>query len=123
MEDDRLDRSLHLVALVTVGSDDMHDFARNAVLEGKRDSAEWMPHLLPKFPLNHLARRVLIVLKRLTDVGQQRAGDEIIALNRNAGAERLFQNIGDRDALPRAGIEMLDKLHVDIAGQKRELDR
>src|SRR5439155_25454713 len=100
MENDRLDRALHLVTFVTVGSDDVHDFTRDAVLEGKRDAAEWMPHLLPKFPLNHLARRVLIVLKRLTDVGQERAGDEIIALDGNATAERALQNIRDRNALP-----------------------
>ena len=92
------------------------------MLEGKRDAAERMPHLLPKFPLNHLARRVLIVLKRLTDVGQQRAGDEIIALDGNATAERALQNIRDRNALERAGIKMFDKLHVDVAGQERELD-
>ena len=84
MENDRLDRALHLVALVTVGSDDVHYFARDAVLEGKRDAAERMPHLLPKFPLNHLAGRVLIVFERLADIGEQRAGDEMIALNGNA---------------------------------------
>ena len=31
VKNDRLDRALHLVALVTVGGDDVHDFARNAV--------------------------------------------------------------------------------------------
>src|SRR5204862_4110309 len=55
MENDRLDRAFHLIALVTVGGDDVHDFARNAVLEGERDAAKWMPHLLPKFSLNHFA--------------------------------------------------------------------
>src|SRR5207249_2484738 len=53
MENDRLDRALHLVAFMTVGGDDVHDFAGNSVLVGERDSAEWMPHLLPKFSLNH----------------------------------------------------------------------
>ena len=55
MENDRLDRALHFVSLVTVGGDDMHDFAGNGVFVGQRDSAEWMPHLLSKSPLNHLA--------------------------------------------------------------------
>src|SRR5882724_1775017 len=123
MENDRLDRAFHLIALVTVGGDDVHDFARNAVFVGERDAAKWMPHLLPKFSLNHFARRVLIVLERLAHVGQERAGDQIIALDRNATAERTLQDIRDRDALERAGIKMLDKLHVDVAGQQRELDR
>src|SRR4029077_11752356 len=55
MEDDRLDRALHLVALMTVRGDDVHDFARNPVLVGERYTAEWMPQLLPKFALNRLA--------------------------------------------------------------------
>ena len=33
------------------------------------------------------------------------------------------EHIGDGDALPRAGIEMLDESHVDVAGQQSELDR
>ena len=40
-------------------------------------------------------------------------------LQRNA----LLQHIGDGDALPRAGIEMLDESHVDVAGEQGELDR
>src|SRR5207237_3219290 len=55
MENDRLDRALHLVALMAVRGDDMHDFAGNAVLVGQRDAGEWMPHLLPECALNHLA--------------------------------------------------------------------
>src|SRR5437870_4120573 len=31
MENDRLDRALHLVALMTVRRDDVHDFTRNTV--------------------------------------------------------------------------------------------
>ena len=50
MENNRLDRSLHFIALVTVGGDDVHDFAGNAVLVGERDTAEWMSHLLSEFP-------------------------------------------------------------------------
>ena len=123
MKNDRFDRALHLVAFVTVGGDDVHDFAGNAVLVGERDAAERMPHLLSKFSLNHFARRVLVVLQRFAHIGQQRARDEIIALNGNAAAERFLEHIGDGDALPRAGIEMLDERHVDVAGQQRELDR
>ena len=123
MEDDRFDRALHLVALVAVRGDDVHDFAGNAMLVRQRDAAERMPHLLPKFSLNHVARRVLVVLQRFAHVGQQRAGDEIVALDRNAATERFLEHIGDGDALPRAGIEMLDKSHLDVAGQQRELDR
>ena len=55
MENDRLDRALHLVALVTVGGDDVHDFTGNSVLVGERDTAERMPHLLPEFSLNYFA--------------------------------------------------------------------
>ncbi len=55
MENNRLDRALHLVAFVTMGSDDVHDFAGDAVLVGQRDAGEWMPHLLPERALNHFA--------------------------------------------------------------------
>src|SRR5712692_9587232 len=52
MENDRLDRALHLVALVAVRGDDVQDFAGNAVLVGQRDTAERMPHLLTEFALD-----------------------------------------------------------------------
>src|SRR5437764_13158768 len=97
MENDRLDRALHLVAFMTVGGDDVHDFAGNAVFVGERDAAERMSHLLPKFPLNHSAGRVLSVLERLANVGQQRAGDEISAWSGHATSERALQDIRDRD--------------------------
>src|SRR5207248_10159060 len=86
-------------------------------------AAEWMPHLLSEFSLNHFARVVLIVLQRFAAVGQQRACNEIIALNWNPGAEHALQDIRDGDALSRAGIQMLDEPHIDIAGQQRELER
>src|ERR1039457_2242352 len=55
MEDDGLDRALHLVPLVTVRGDHVHDFTRNAVLVGEGDAAERVTHLLPKCALNHFA--------------------------------------------------------------------
>src|SRR5438132_13680540 len=93
MENDRFDRTLHLVSLVTVGSDDVHDFARDAMFVGERDAAKGMPHLLSEFSLNYLAGSIFIKLQRLAHVGQERAGDEIIALNGNAAAERTLQDI------------------------------
>src|SRR6266481_4918328 len=123
MKDDRFDRTLHLVALVTVGGDDVHDFARDAVLVGERDAAKRMPHLLSKFSLNYFARRILIKLERFTHVGQERARDEIVPLNGDAAAEGFLEDIGDGDALPRAGIQMLDERHVDVTGQQGELNR
>ena len=123
MENDRLDGALDLVAFVTVRRDDVQDFTGNTMLVRERDAAERMTQLLPKFSLNDLARRVLVVFQRFADVGQQRTSDEIVALDRNAATERFLEHIGDGDALPRAGIEMLDEGHVDVAGQQRELDR
>src|SRR5437660_3419046 len=123
MENDRFDRALHLVALVTVRGNDVHHFAGNPVLVGECDAAEWMPYLLPEFTLDHFARRVLIILERLAHVGEERAGDEIIALNGNPAAERFLQHIRDGDALPRTGIEVLNESHVYVAGQQGELDR
>src|SRR4029077_5381086 len=102
---------------MAMGGDDVHDFAGNPVLISQRHAAERMPHLLPKLALSHLARRVLVVLEWLAYVGQQRAGNEIVTLNGNAATKRLFHDIGDRDALPRARIEMLDEPHIDVAGQ------
>src|SRR5205823_12057324 len=96
MKDDRFDRTLHLVALVTVGGDDVHDFAGNTVLVGERDAAKRMSHLLPKFSLNHVPRRVLIEFQRFAHIGQQRAGNEIVTLNGNAAPKRFFQHVGDR---------------------------
>jgi len=122
MKDDRFDRTLHLLALVTVGSDDVHDFTRDAVLEGERDTAERMAHLLSKFSLNHVPRRVLVELQRFAHIGQEGARDEIVPLNGDAATEGFLEDIGDGDALPRAGIQMLDERHVDVAGQQSELD-
>src|SRR6478672_10904517 len=123
MKDDRFDGTLHLVALVTVGGDDVHDLAGNTMLVGERDAAKRMAHLLSKFSLNHVPRRVLVELQRFAYIGQERARDEIVPLNRDATAERFLEDIGDGDALPRAGIQMLDERHVDVAGQEREFDR
>src|SRR5438132_2615290 len=123
MKDDRFDRTLHLVALVAMRGDDVHDFAGNRVLVGERDAAKRMPHLLSKFSLNHVPRRVLVELQRFAHIGQEGARDEIVPLNGDAATEGFLEDIGDGDALPRAGIEMLDERHVDVAGQQGELDR
>src|SRR5439155_8808880 len=87
MENDRLDRALHLVALVTVRGNDVQDLAGNAVLVCERDAAEWMAHLLSEFSLNHFARYVFVVLERFAHVSQQRAGDQIIAFDGNPTPE------------------------------------
>ena len=123
MEDDRLNRALHFIAFVAVGRDDMQDRAGNAVFVGEGDAAEWMPHLLSEFALDHFARRVLIILQRFAHIGQERTGNEIVALNRDAAAEGFVEHVGDGDALPRAGIQMFDEGHVDVAGQQGELNR
>src|SRR5438477_12434750 len=115
MENDRLDRALRLVAFMTVGGDDVHDFAGNAVFVGERDAAKGMPHLLPEFSLNHVAGSVLIKLQWLAHVGQERTCNEVVALNGNAAAEGTLQHIRDGTALSRAGIEVLDERHVDVA--------
>src|SRR5947199_9331893 len=107
---------------MTVRGDDVQNFPRNPMLVSERNAAEWMPHLLAKSPLNHFARGILVVLQRLAHIGQERTGDEIIALNGNVAAERFLEHICDGDALPGAGIEMLDESHVDVAGKQRELD-
>ena len=90
MKNDRFDRALDLVAFVTVRGDDVQHFAGNAVLVRERDAAERVTHLLPEFSLDHFARRVLVVLERFAHIGQERTGDEIVALDRNAAAERFL---------------------------------
>src|SRR5437773_9105575 len=100
----------------------MHDFAGNTVLVGERDAAKGVPHLLAKFSLNHVAGSVLIKLQWLAHVGQERAGDEVIALDGNAAAKRTLQDVRDRDTLQRAGVEMLDKRHVNVAGEERKFN-
>src|SRR5205085_10541920 len=96
-------------------SDDVHDLAGNAVLVGERDPAKRMSNLLPKFSLDHFARRFLIKLQRLAHVGQERTGDEIITLDGYAAAKRTLQDIGNGNALPRGGNEVLDERHVNVA--------
>src|SRR5207248_4970881 len=123
MKNNRLDRALHLIALMTVRGDNVHDFAGNAVLVGPRDATEWMPHLLSEFSLHRFSSLVLIELQRLAYVSQECTGDEIIALNRDAAAKRTLQHICDGDALESAGIKVFDELHVDVAGQQGEFDR
>src|SRR5262249_12359628 len=123
VKNNRFDRALDLVSFVAVGGDDMQDLAGNAVLVGECYPAEGMTHLLPKFALDHIARLVLIILQRFAYIGQERTGNEIVALNRDAAAEGFLEHVGDGDALPRAGIQMLDEGHVDVAGKERELYR
>ena len=55
MKNDRFNRALDLIALVTVRGDDVQDFAGNAMLVSERDAAEWMTHLLSEFSLDHFA--------------------------------------------------------------------
>src|SRR5262245_60110984 len=123
MKNDRFDRALDLVALVTVRGDDVQHLPRNAVVVSERDATEWMTHLLSKFALDHIPGRVLIILQRFAYIGQERTGNEIVALNRNAAAEGFFEHFSDGDALPGARIQMLDEGHVDVTGQQGELHR
>src|SRR5215831_2630570 len=101
----------------------MQHFTGNSVLVRERDTAEWMPHLLPEFSLDHIPRRVLIILQRFAYIGQERTGNEIVALDRDTAAEGFLEHVSDGDALPGAGIQMLDEGHVDVACQQGELYR
>ena len=100
VKNDRFDRALYFVALMAVRGDNMQHFARNAVLVSERNATERVAHLLSEFALDHISRRVLIVFQRLAHIGQQRPGDEVIALNGDAAAKGLLEDIGDGDALP-----------------------
>ena len=55
MKNNRFDRALDLVPLVTMRGDDVQHFPGNAVLVSERDAAERMAHLLPEFSLDHFA--------------------------------------------------------------------
>ena len=87
MENDRFDRALDLVPFVAVGGDDVEHFAGKSMLIGERHATERVAHLLPEFPLGDFARGVFIVLKWFAHIGQERTGDEIVALHRNATSE------------------------------------
>src|SRR5262245_37348025 len=108
---------------MTVRRDDMQHCPWNTVLVRECDAAEWMAYLLTEFSLDHVTRRVLVELEWFTHVGQQRTCDEVVALNRYATAERLFEDLGDGDALPCTGVQMLDEGHLDVAGKEREFHR
>src|SRR5215472_9124542 len=47
----------------------------------------------------------------------------MVALNRDPVAEGFLEHVVDGDALPSAGIQMLDEGHVDVACQQGELYR
>src|SRR5262249_41083894 len=83
MKNNRFDRALDLVAFVAVSGNDVQHFARNAMLVGKRDATERVPHLLPEFALDHIARLVLSVLQRFAYIRQESTGNEMVALNRD----------------------------------------
>src|SRR5437868_6171494 len=123
MKNNRFDRPLDFVSLVTVSGDHMHDFRGNAVLVGESDATERMSKLLTEFSLNHVSGRVFVILKRLAHIREERAGDEVIALDGNTAAKRFFQHVCDGDTLSCAGIKMLYELHVDLASEKGELNR
>src|SRR6476646_7104701 len=73
MKNNRFDRTLDLVSLVTVSGDHVHDFCRNAVLVGEGDAAEWMSKLLAELSLNHFSGCVFVILERLAHIGEERA--------------------------------------------------
>src|SRR5262249_22593214 len=98
MENDRFNRAFNLVALMTVRGDDVQDFAGSSMLVSECDATERVTHLLPKFPLDHIARRVLIIFQWLAHIGQERTGNEIVALNRDAAAKGFLEHVGDSDA-------------------------
>src|SRR5262249_19787585 len=89
----------------------------------ERDAAEWVPHLLPEFSLDHIPRCVLVILQRFAYISQERTGNEIVALNRNAAAERFLEHVSDGDALAGAGIQMFDEGHGNVGGQQGEFYR
>src|SRR5262245_19834834 len=105
---------------MTMRGNNVQYCAGNSMLVSECDAAEWMPHLLPKFALDHIPGRVLIILQRFAYIGQERTGNEIVALNRDAAAEGFLEHVGDGDALPGAGIQMFDEGHVDVASQQGE---
>src|SRR6478735_11660200 len=76
MKNNRFNRALDLVTLVAVRGDHVKDFAGNTMLVSQGHAAKRVTHLLPKFPLDHIARCVLIILKRLAHIGQERTGNE-----------------------------------------------
>ncbi len=47
----------------------------------------------------------------------------MIELHRDVATERASEHLRDRDALPRAGVEMIDEGHVNVAREEGELDR
>src|SRR4029077_16817646 len=103
--------------------DDVQHFAGNAVLVSERDAAERMAHLLPEFSLDYIARCVLVVLQRFAHIGEERTGNEVVTLNRDAAVEGFLEHVGYGDALPGAGIQMLHEGRMDVAGQQGELYR
>jgi len=70
MKNDRFDRALDLVPLMTVRGDDVQNLTGNTMLVGERNAAERMSHLLSEFSLDHFSRCVLVLLERFAHVRQ-----------------------------------------------------
>ena len=122
VEDDALDRALHLVALVRVGRNDVHHFGRDVVLVAHRDAREWVAQHFAIEALDDVAARVLVELEGLADVSEQRARDEMVEIDRDAIAKGLVEHARDRDALFAATVQVFDVAQVDVAGEECEGD-
>src|SRR4051812_22644699 len=90
MKNYRFDRALDLVAFVAVGGDDVEHFAGKSVLIGERHAAGRVAHLLPEFSLGHFARGGFIVPEWFGPNGQERTGDEVGPVHRNAPLGRFL---------------------------------
>src|SRR6266568_70668 len=84
VEDPRLDRSLHFVAFMAMGGDDMHHRGRDAVLVAQGHAAEGVAEHLTKLSFDDLSPGVLVELEHLSHIRQERAGDEVIDMDRHA---------------------------------------
>ena len=59
-------------------------------------------------------------LDRFSHVGEQRAGYQMIVVDRHTVAPHFIEDFLDRQAHAAAGADVLDELHLDVAGQKRK---
>src|SRR5574341_547696 len=106
MKDDGLRAALEFVALPRVGGDDVHHGFGNAMFITQRDACKGVAQILI-----HAGELVLAVfafeLDQLAYVGEQRPGDERVAVAFESLAVRLAQDVVHCDAEASNGADVL----------------
>lgn len=122
MEDDRLREPLLPRALLGVSSYNVHYFGRKSVFECQPNPRKRVPNMLAVVGLDRLAAYDL-KFHELADVGEQRAGYEVVAVDRRlVPTMTVIKHLVNRDAHVADRPYMVYKCNLNVFSKQREWD-